>query len=157
MVELAAIICPVAVNCLYLNLYSLIRQFNFLVLRPSSIIKWLDTKDKIELEQYPPQETISTWGPYIWRGDLTEGFLRHWFGGLIFGGAYFWNFTVCYNCFQSAIGLSWIVLRKQLRSIWYQRPLRSRFSHLTANGKPRFAVSGLTLAVCPYLGLKIRG
>jgi len=21
---------------------------------------------------------------YIWRGDLTEGFLRYWFGGLIF-------------------------------------------------------------------------
>ena len=34
-------------------------------------------------------------GAYIWRGDLTEGFLRHWFGGLIFGGAYFRNFTVC--------------------------------------------------------------
>ena len=39
-------------------------------------------------------------GAYIWRGDLTEGFLRHWFGGLIFGGAYtcggayFRNFTV---------------------------------------------------------------
>ena len=24
----------------------------------------------------------------IWRGDLTEGFLRYRFGGLIFGGAY---------------------------------------------------------------------
>ena len=33
-------------------------------------------------------------GAYISRGDLTEGFLRHWFGGLIFGGAYFRNFTV---------------------------------------------------------------
>ena len=33
-------------------------------------------------------------GAYIWRGDLTEGFLRYRFGGLIFGGAYFWNFTV---------------------------------------------------------------
>ena len=33
-------------------------------------------------------------GAYIWRGDLTEGFLRYEFGGLIFGGAYFWNFTV---------------------------------------------------------------
>ena len=30
-------------------------------------------------------------GAYIWRGDLTEGFLRHWFGGLIFGGAYTWR------------------------------------------------------------------
>ena len=31
---------------------------------------------------------------YIWRGNLTEGFLRYEFGGLIFGGAYFRNFTV---------------------------------------------------------------
>ena len=27
-------------------------------------------------------------GAYIWRGDLTEGFLRYRFGGLIFGEAY---------------------------------------------------------------------
>ena len=27
-------------------------------------------------------------GAYIWRGDLTEGFLPYQFGGLIFGGAY---------------------------------------------------------------------
>ena len=33
-------------------------------------------------------------GAYIWRGDFTEGFLRQRFGGLIFGGAYFRNFTV---------------------------------------------------------------
>ena len=33
-------------------------------------------------------------GAYIWGGDLTEGFLRYRFGGLIFGGAYFRNFTV---------------------------------------------------------------
>ena len=31
-------------------------------------------------------------GAYIWRGDLTEGFLRYRFGGLIFGWAYFRNF-----------------------------------------------------------------
>ena len=31
---------------------------------------------------------------YIQRGDLTEGFLCYKFGGLIFGGAYFQNFTV---------------------------------------------------------------
>ena len=30
-------------------------------------------------------------GAYIWRGDLTEGFLRYKFGGLIFGGAYTWR------------------------------------------------------------------
>ena len=33
-------------------------------------------------------------GAYIWRGDLTEVFLRYEFGGLILGGAYFRNFTV---------------------------------------------------------------
>ena len=27
-------------------------------------------------------------GAYIWRGDLTEGFMRYRFGGLIFGGTY---------------------------------------------------------------------
>lgn len=30
-------------------------------------------------------------GAYIWRGVLTEGFLRYEFGGLIFGGAYTWR------------------------------------------------------------------
>ena len=30
-------------------------------------------------------------GAYIWRGDLTEGFLRYEFEGLIFGGAYTWR------------------------------------------------------------------
>ena len=30
-------------------------------------------------------------GDYIRRGDLTEGFLRYDFGGLIFGGAYTWR------------------------------------------------------------------
>ena len=28
---------------------------------------------------------------YIWRGDLTEGFLRYRLRGLIFGGAYTWR------------------------------------------------------------------
>ena len=31
---------------------------------------------------------------YIWRGDLTDGFLRYRFEGLIHGRAYFRNFTV---------------------------------------------------------------
>ena len=30
-------------------------------------------------------------GAYIWRGDLTEGFLRYLFRGLIFGGAFTWR------------------------------------------------------------------
>ena len=28
-------------------------------------------------------------GAYIWRGDLTEGFLRFWFGGLYLEGLIF--------------------------------------------------------------------
>ena len=35
--------------------------------------------------------SISPQGAYIWRGNLTEGFLRYRFGGLIFGGAYTWR------------------------------------------------------------------
>ena len=35
-------------------------------------------------------------GVFIWRGDLTEGFLRYDFEGLIHGGAYFRNFMVFY-------------------------------------------------------------
>ena len=33
-------------------------------------------------------------GAYLRRGDLTEGFLRYRFRGLMHGGAFFWNFTV---------------------------------------------------------------
>ena len=32
--------------------------------------------------------STSPQGAYIWRGDLTEGFLRCRFVGLVFGGAY---------------------------------------------------------------------
>jgi len=54
---------------------------------------------------------------YIWRGDVTEGFLRYRFGGLylkgpIQGGAYFRNFTVA---FRSATK-SYRVLHEQQRS-----------------------------------------
>ena len=38
--------------------------------------------------------STSTGRAYIWRGDLTDGFLRYRFGGFIHGGAYFRNFTV---------------------------------------------------------------
>ena len=38
--------------------------------------------------------SISPRGAYIRRGDLTVGFLRYRFGGLIFGGAYLRNFMV---------------------------------------------------------------
>ena len=35
--------------------------------------------------------STSPQGAYIWRGDLTEGLLRYWIGGLIFGGANTWR------------------------------------------------------------------
>ena len=35
--------------------------------------------------------STSSRGAYIWRGDLTEVFLRYRFGGLIFGEAYTWR------------------------------------------------------------------
>ena len=38
--------------------------------------------------------STSSQGACIWRGDLTKGFLHYRIGGLIFGGAYFRNFTV---------------------------------------------------------------
>ena len=34
---------------------------------------------------------LCIWRAYIRRGDLTEGFLRYEFGGLIFGGAHTWR------------------------------------------------------------------
>ena len=43
----------------------------------------------------------SPWGAYIWRGDLTEGFSRYRIGVLIFGGAYFRDFTVFYSVTQT--------------------------------------------------------
>lgn len=35
--------------------------------------------------------STSSWGAYIWKGDLTEGFLHYCFGKLKFGGAYTWR------------------------------------------------------------------
>ena len=42
-------------------------------------------------------------GTYIWRGDLTEGFLRYRVGGLIFGGAYTWR-----GLFSEFYGMIWV-------------------------------------------------
>ena len=38
---------------------------------------------------------------YIRRGNLTEGFLRYDFGGLIHGGAYFRNYTDRWTVFNN--------------------------------------------------------
>ena len=40
------------------------------------------------LRAIPKYKPLGGGGAYIWRDDLTEGFLRYEFGGLIFGGAY---------------------------------------------------------------------
>ena len=53
-------------------------------------------------------------GAYIWRGDVTEGFLRYRFGGLYLkgpkqGGAYFRNFTVA---FRSATRMIFVSTQK---------------------------------------------
>ena len=45
-------------------------------------------------------------GAYIWRGDLTEGFLRYEFGGLIFREAYFRNFTILICPYLSVLTLN---------------------------------------------------
>ena len=38
---------------------------------------------------------------YIWKGNLTEGFLRYRFGGLIFGGAYTWRSLLIFVILRS--------------------------------------------------------
>ena len=51
--------------------------------------------------------STSPQGAYIWRGDLMEGFLRYWFGGLIFGGAYTWRglFSEFYGILHAGLGV----------------------------------------------------
>ena len=50
--------------------------------------------------------STSPQGAYIWRGNLTEGFLRYRFGWLIFGGAYTWRglFSEFYGMLRSSVG-----------------------------------------------------
>ena len=54
-------------------------------------------------------------GAYIWRGNLTEGFLRYEFGGLIFGVAYTWRglFSEFYGILTFTLGREdWVDKRK---------------------------------------------
>ena len=77
-------------------------------------------------------------GAYIWRDDLTEGFLRYRFGGLLFGGAYnkplyvylhrgayFRNFTVV------------ITLRAEVRGTRRQMHSKQRYK-LKSSASRRF-------------------
>ena len=63
--------------------------------------------------------STSPQGAYIWRGDLTEGFLRYRFRGLLFGGAYTWRglFSEFYGMFSLAI----VELYSQTMLIWTLR------------------------------------
>ena len=53
-----------------------------------SVLFYFVFKGNFQVHAHPPGDA------YIWIGDLTEGFLCYEFGGFIFGGAYFQNFTV---------------------------------------------------------------
>ena len=50
--------------------------------------------------------STSPQGAYIRRGDLTEGFLRYRFGGLIFGRPYTWRglFSEFYGTLKKNLG-----------------------------------------------------
>ena len=63
-------------------------------------------------------------GAYIWRGDLTEGFLHYRFRGLIFGGAYTWRglFSEFYGIYVSV----WTINQsKSLPGFWVATSLDS--------------------------------
>ena len=51
-------------------------------------------------------------GAYIWRGDLTEGFLRHRSVDLIFEGAYTWRGL--FSEFYGIIGRNWENLKPRI-------------------------------------------
>ena len=64
-------------------------------------------------------------GAYIRRGNLTVGFLRYDFGGLIHGGAYFRNFMVCWSL--NSVHTSHLVGCLQIKMV----PTKSYYSILT--------------------------
>ena len=51
---------------------------------------------------------------YIWRGDLTEGFWRYGFAGLIFGQAYTWM-----GLFSKFYGISNAFAHSAMNSYFY--------------------------------------
>ena len=63
-------------------------------------------------------------GTYIWRGDLTEGFLRCEFGGLIFGGAYFRNFAVYLLSIRSNLATSFEKQNHKKPACLFRRPFK---------------------------------
>ena len=84
--------------------------------------------------------STSSRGAYIWRGDLTEGFLRYRFGRLIFGGAYTWrglfsefygiicdwNTTMGYSKYELFVLFYFIASKKQRRKKITQTKLKEK-------------------------------
>ena len=56
--------------------------------------------------------STSPQGAYVWRGDLSEGFLCYRFGGLIFGGAFTWR-----GLFSEFYGIKDFLTRNERRII----------------------------------------
>ena len=81
-------------------------------------------------------------GAYIWRGNLTEGFLRYRFGGAIFEGAYFRNFTI----YKKALPRT---RENHVCAILHMRDIRK-------NVLPKFIIRFCmeTLCLCPFEGHK---
>ena len=93
------------------------------------------------------------WGTYIWRGDVTEGFLRYDLGGPIFGGAYFQNFTVAnlvYSYFEKGCQIE--CTRQPRKVLWVVHCFSEKFDRMageamdmsvSANGKQQKQVRQL--------------
>ena len=75
--------------------------------------------------QAPPRRG----GTSIWRGDLTEGFLRSEFGGLIFGGGYIWR-----GLFSEFYGNT-----KKKKTLWPLTPYQDPKRYLQVHQVPRIA------------------
>ena len=79
--------------------------------------KWVGLDNKNSLKHLKTDSTNSRWA-YIREGLLSEGFLHLRIGGIIlggggglhFGGAYYWNITVC--------GLSLLLVLSLLRQVF---------------------------------------
>jgi len=77
-------------------------------------------------------------GAYIWRGHLTEAFLRYEFGGLIFGGAYTWR-----GLFSEFYGI-------RIKRLEFKENVRAFF----AQGQSKLSVSvkrSLTVFICLFI------
>ena len=66
-------------------------------------------------------------GAYIWRGDLTEGFLSYRFGGLTFVGAHTWR-----GLFSEFYGILFTVLDPTYERFSIKPVIRYQFINLSS-------------------------